>query len=546
VVLVRVPLVWNAKAHLDSDLAVDGLTLVDALNGQWRWHFPGTPHMGIAPLFAAYAQALVWGPSPEVLVSGGVVLYLLTILAIFALAWRVFGERVACWSLLPLSVASTGIVWLSGRITGGHLLAVGWCALLFLFLAEYTRRGGLVRSGLLGLACGLGVSFDGLLWPSAGIVLSLSALATLQRAFRIDRSPTTGGVWGRSCTLRIVIRIVFPLVLVGLTFLAGREVQAAGKRADPYDSYQGQFDLILVRQPRSEQFDWTAIKRLAEDHSRILVLDCLPRLFAGHRLPGLQWEPSRAALSGPVNRREPDRYDLLSAISTALGLMIAALGFGRLFKTPELLLSANHQEREAELSVRNAVTSGLIAVTLLHLLAFVMLRNIYNSDNYRYLAILIIPWSLGVGLAFASWNSRPGASRVVCVMTACTFAALMTLDTVRWYQSFGWLEGMRPQKSERVDSALRWLNEHPEVNAIQGSYWDVYRLSFLTGGRVRGLPYPNYPDRFDWAKDLPGYRPRVLLGRDYDDFGPFYRGRALSEGGKLLHYEAAFWVIDWP
>ena len=50
-VLLRVPLIVNAEDHLDSDLAVDGLTLIDALHGQWRWHYPGTPHMGILPLF---------------------------------------------------------------------------------------------------------------------------------------------------------------------------------------------------------------------------------------------------------------------------------------------------------------------------------------------------------------------------------------------------------------------------------------------------------------------------------------------------------------
>ena len=56
-VLLRVPLIVNAEDHLDSDLAVDGLTLIDALHGQWRWHYPGTPHMGILPLFFSYPQA---------------------------------------------------------------------------------------------------------------------------------------------------------------------------------------------------------------------------------------------------------------------------------------------------------------------------------------------------------------------------------------------------------------------------------------------------------------------------------------------------------
>ena len=56
-VLIRVPLIVNAEDHLDSDLAVDGLTLIDAVHGHWRWHYPGTPHMGILPMFFSYPQA---------------------------------------------------------------------------------------------------------------------------------------------------------------------------------------------------------------------------------------------------------------------------------------------------------------------------------------------------------------------------------------------------------------------------------------------------------------------------------------------------------
>ncbi len=57
VALIRVPLVLNAEAHLDSDLAVDGLTLIDALNGHWRWHYPATPFIGTPPVLVIFG---VW------------------------------------------------------------------------------------------------------------------------------------------------------------------------------------------------------------------------------------------------------------------------------------------------------------------------------------------------------------------------------------------------------------------------------------------------------------------------------------------------------
>src|ERR1700746_3201585 len=83
VVLTRVPLVLNAGRHLDSDLAVDGLTLLDATRGHWRWHYPGTPYTGIVPVVFSWPQAVLFGATPEALVSGGTVAFLGLMLACF-------------------------------------------------------------------------------------------------------------------------------------------------------------------------------------------------------------------------------------------------------------------------------------------------------------------------------------------------------------------------------------------------------------------------------------------------------------------------------
>src|ERR1700722_16623182 len=93
--VVRVPLVLNARAHLDSDLAVDGLTLIDALNGHWRWHYPATPFIGSPPVLLSWVQARIWGPDPISLVSGGVIAYGLIVVATFLLNRRAFGPSVA-------------------------------------------------------------------------------------------------------------------------------------------------------------------------------------------------------------------------------------------------------------------------------------------------------------------------------------------------------------------------------------------------------------------------------------------------------------------
>ena len=58
---------WSSTPtiHLDSDLAVDGLTLLEATRGHWRWHYPGTPYMGIAPRAALAAAGAGLGGEPD-------------------------------------------------------------------------------------------------------------------------------------------------------------------------------------------------------------------------------------------------------------------------------------------------------------------------------------------------------------------------------------------------------------------------------------------------------------------------------------------------
>ena len=47
---------------------------------------------------------------------------------------------------------------------------------------------------------------------------------------------------------------------------------------------------------------------------------------------------------------------------------------------------------------RMAIGCGTTLSALLIVAAFLVNRNIFNSDNYRYLIFLLTPWSLGFGL----------------------------------------------------------------------------------------------------------------------------------------------------
>ncbi len=121
--------------------------------------------------------------------------------------------------------------------------------------------------------------------------------------------------------------------------------------------------------------------------------------------------------------------------------------------------------------------------------------------------------------------------------------ALMSWDTVNWYSGYGWRDGLTPVHRPVGDPALNWLRAHPEVTAIEGSYWDVYRLAFLSDRDVKAMPWPGEPDRFpEWSR---GGRPRIWLVR------PDFAGRARIEEARVrgaveLHRTAYLVILTWP
>ena len=144
------------------------------------------------------------------------------------LAWRAFGPGVAGWSLVPLAFASTGTLWLSGRITGGHLLTAAWHAGAFALLHEAWSRGGGERAAALGLWCGLGLYLDSMfLITLAGLVPAASlgwwASGPIVARARVrrwsSRSPSLAGAWPRE----------------------------VGRRVEPHDAYREQFRPVVDR-----------------------------------------------------------------------------------------------------------------------------------------------------------------------------------------------------------------------------------------------------------------------------------------------------------
>lgn len=514
--LVRIPLIANAPAHLDSDLAVDGLTLREATDGHWRWHYPGTPYMGTGAVLLSYPQARLWGATPSSLVSGGTIAYLALIGGVFATAWACRGPGVAAWALVPLAFASTGTIWLTGRITGGHMLAAGWSAWAWAIFAWLLKRGGKGRAALLGAWLGLGM------WHDSMFLMTIVGMA----AAGIVAAVAARRAWTRRAALGCGLAFV-------ACFAIGYAPRPLGRWLEPHDAY-------------NEQFAWSLEPKLLTEHAGILLLDCLPRLVAGHRLPGFEADPDPELLGGgaPVASGRRGEIGAPAVASTALGMAGFAAAFLALAWR---VVRRGPPEAEPAAVADRAIPLGLLVSSAAILAAFVVNRNIFNADNYRYLVLLLIPGALGFGVMMHALAERGVGGKLAAFGIATAFALAFAADASAWYRRLGWIDDRWGVVRRAVDDpALRWLDEHPEVETFAAGYWDAYRLTFLADRPVRGVPHPIYPNRFpEWSQGLPGGRPTTLIARPSAEDQRFLQ-QALAEGGQVLLRERGTTVATWP
>jgi hypothetical protein len=280
--------------------------------------------------------------------------------------------------------------------------------------------------------------------------------------------------------------------LVG--FGVGLIPRVLGARVDPYDSYREQFVTIFHPiNPGDGPIAWTQAGLLTVEHLRILGLECLPRLVAGPGWPGPATYPDPRSLGLRKPRAGGSNVWEWSALGAGLVVSIlSAVGLIRVGVRPEG-------------APARPIVAGLVASSGLVLVAFIINRNIYDADNYRYLVPLIPAYALGFGAACDRLAAR--GLGWLAALIAVGHVVVMTGALVSWYQGFGWLE---PPRGEASAPLFAWLAEHPDVREVEGSYWDIYPLRFEQVVRdeadgVRFRVMPGQPERFG---ETPGDGPR--------------------------------------
>lgn len=465
---LRWPMIVRAERHMDSDLAVDGLTLRDLLeDGHWRWHYPGTPHIGTMPVLFSMPAAMFWGgDSPSSLVFAGLICNLLIVAGLFFLVREYCGGTSAIIACLILASGGLGQVWLSSRVTGGHLLAAAWSVWSWFFWTRIVKSQSTKQWFAFGFFCSLGLWNDSLFMLSLmGLgAASLIASWVLRKEVHIRR--------------RLSQALAF-LIILPFWPVLNRNL------GDGYNAYGSQFEI-------------TTDPEVLRNHTRLLVLECLPRLLLGRTLKGGTTEIQLTHLK-PADWLSSDQAGVVVWVLMAFFLMPILLRL----KTAGNATHRNDQSSNAR-EIWMCVWLGHILTAVATIAAFRFNLHIYNADNYRYL-VLLIPMA---GMFFGVL-AEIGPTMVLRRMILTCLACFLATDVFLWQRANGFRDTNPPPMEPGLQEMLQ---EGLLQSTFQADYWEVYRGLYLANRPIsQGRPFGFFPDRF--PKKSPKNPDQIVIGK---------------------------------
>ena len=451
-----------AYKHLDSDLAVDGLTLRDFVqNGNWRWHYPGTPHIGTLPVLISLPAVALWGEGPASLVFAGIAANILLILAIYLFVNKAYGEVSGILATLVLAAGGLGQVWLSARVTGGHLLSAAWLAWAWQLWTNLIDTKSLKSWAGLGLFCAIGIWIDSIfLLGIAGLGLSSVIIS-----------------WQSRSTIPIKRRVIQALVFT--TFLPiGPLISKLGDGVNVYGS----------------QFEITTDPSALKEHARILLVECLPRLIIGRTLKTGSPEISMTHLK-PADYLSSN-YALVMVLT-----MMTVLILMTWLRLISLLTSKKSSDSPPHWV--KALWYGLSFTGFLTLSAFELNKNIFNADNYRYLVPLIPLMGMTYGLLSSAGPMLRQRRFLLILLTL-----MLAIDVHFWQQTNGFYPSLQTNTDKKFETITTKdvvsLLTDPQpgplpaiTDTFEADYWETYRALYLAQKPISmGKPFGFFPNRF--------------------------------------------------
>jgi hypothetical protein len=490
IVTVRLPFLLRADRFFDADEAVEGLMARHVVRGEFPAFIWGQSYKGVPEVYLATAIFGVIGPTVTALKSATLACFAVFACLQFALARRLFSQRIAWISTAFVAAGPPSLVLWSLSANAEIVMTLVAGAWMGLALLAWQRSGSLRALASAGTALGFG------LWVQQYIVFYVIALAitiALMLPDRVVRIRLLIAASEAPGWIRVMARAA--AVIGAVYVVAGAVAFATGG----FDLTIGDVAIGMKSPQKLWRIGAAALIVAGFAHGIGSLVTPPGRLFRRPVAAAaigfvIGYAPALAASfqggrSAPVPRMDVHdlrrvagaiAYDVLPVLlgfrSPTTEWLGVSLWFGLVFAAVAAVSYVALYKRR-----RNPFFHTLLIVVPV---LFIVSGSFVDAQSYRYLMPIYgaLPIVLAIGVD-AAWRK---SIALAAVMLAAV-AAVWTLEQVRWYQ--------RLAPDTKSPAAIACL-ESAGVRGVFADYWVSYKLTFLTDERVivaPGTAFDRYP-----------------------------------------------------